>query len=583
MATPTSGQAAAQQNGTAKTGKKRKVASAAGAARYHKPIGSEIGSPRDANHAAIQSDQGARRNYGDLINGDPNKQRQALEGMSTADLNKLADIAFSFKSSDPKVVALRIAARNAQAKRGIRPGQTQTRGKVAVSSKKVLAKKKPVRKAAAKPAPAPAGRNMRGSVKAMSRLGPASRRLIELAADTKAKDTSKFGNYPVPDVAHVRKAIQAIGRAKPEQRPAIARHIIARAKALNCEHLISDNIRHYARGSREPGTVGMSQAEADAIELAGRWKHGWIPLDAVAHASKMKGGKGKPWWEGSGNLKPHGSPKSGSPGSSGKLTNVVKSGSAASKPRGAKVNEPHPLTRSRKPISQMSPAERATEANRADQMASRQPDRSAEWELLAKQLRAGSASSKKVAPNAAFSRATMIKRAKENGLSQVEAEKWADNPNRPMLLGNKAVGPSRTPKPGQKQDTTGKSKLTFEPAEANHRTQIAHVNMEHDAAVAKARREGTQPPKFPYDKVTALKSDEAQHNKEAKIAERIASGKGKTTTGVLSPAQAAAVKKLQDAGKHDEAGALSRKHLTESKARIAKLVEAKRGAGPGKA
>lgn len=307
MAAPTSGQAAAQQNGTAKTGgRKRHVASAAGAARYHKPIGSEIGQARDANHAAIQQDRGARKNYGDLVGGDQAKQRQALDGMSTDDLNKLADIAFSFKSADPKVVQLRIAARNAQARRGIRVpvGQTQT-----------YLKGKP-------PAPAPGNRSNRGAAKALSRVGPASTRLIELAQAAEQKNVSKFGNFPIPDVAHLRKAVQAIGRAKPEHRPIIARHILARAKALNASHLVSDHIKHYALGHRQPGTVGMSRAEQRAIELAGRWKHGYIPLDAEALASKMKGGKGKPWWEGGhghsvgGSAKkdkPSGSPKSGSP------------------------------------------------------------------------------------------------------------------------------------------------------------------------------------------------------------------------------------------------------------------------------
>lgn len=304
MATPTSGTQAAQQNGTAKTGgRKRHVASQAGVTRYGKPIGSEIGGPRDANHAAIQQDQGARKNYGDLISGDQAAQRKSLDGMSTEDLNKLADISFSFKSSDPKVVALRIAARNAQARRGIhvKVGQTQTNP------------------TAGKAAPS-VNYNNRGNAKALANLGPASAKLIELANAAKEKNTSKLGNFPIPDVNHLRKAMQAIGRAKPEHRPLIARHIIARAGKLNATHLVGDHIKHYARGARKPGSIGMTREEADEIELAGRWKHGYIPLDAEALASKTKGRTGgKKWWGDntkggvSGNLKPHGSPKSGSP------------------------------------------------------------------------------------------------------------------------------------------------------------------------------------------------------------------------------------------------------------------------------
>lgn len=367
MATPTSSQQAAAGNGTAKTGgKKRHVASQAGVKRYGKPIGSEIGGARDANHAAIQQDQGARKNYQGLISGDAVAQRKALDGMGVDDLNKLADIAFSFKSSNPQVVALRIAARNAQARRGIRvkAGQTQTYP----GGKK----------------PPSVNYNNRGATKALSGVGDASRRLIELTNATAERDkaagrgTTGGGSFPINNVAQLRDAMRAIGRAKPESRPAVARHIIAKARELKAEHMVSDAIRHYARGSREPGTVGMSRAEADAIELAGKWKHGYIPLDAVAMASKMKGGHGKKWWDGPGHSSGgggakkalHGSPKSGSPGTGqtnaqlrarvnrgegltgrereqlhgsgggAKRTTVVKSGSAESKTRGAAVTEP---------------------------------------------------------------------------------------------------------------------------------------------------------------------------------------------------------------------------------------------------
>lgn len=37
--------------------------------------------------------------------------------------------------------------------------------------------------------------------------------------------------------------------------------------------------------------------EPEVVELAGKWKHGWIPLDPVATTSKMKGRSGgKKWW-----------------------------------------------------------------------------------------------------------------------------------------------------------------------------------------------------------------------------------------------------------------------------------------------
>ena len=296
MATPTSSQSAAKGNGTAKTtgGKKKHVASAAGAARYGKPVGSEIGGPRDANHAAIQQDQGARKSYGDLISGDPAAQRKSLDGMSTDDLNKLADIAYSFKSGDQKVVALRIAARNAQARRGIKVkvGQTQTYPKGAP----------------AKAAPTT------GKVHAMAN-DSANARLIELNRQRTRRQAD-------PRLAQLRALVRAMPQAKPEIRQAVARRAVSLAREIGATHVLSSRV----------------------IELAGHWKHGYIPLDAVALESKMKGGKGKRWWSdghGSGGVsgKLHGSPKSGSAEGSSKLTNVVKSGSAQANTRGAAVND----------------------------------------------------------------------------------------------------------------------------------------------------------------------------------------------------------------------------------------------------
>jgi hypothetical protein len=332
MASPKSGTAASKKNGTASSGKVRHVASQGGVKRYHKPIGAEIGGPRDAQSAAIQKDQGARKNYSDLINGDPKSQREALGKMSEEDLNKLADIAFSFKSGNSQVVALRIAARNEQARRGnkIAPGVTQSSG-------------------GSKPTPYDRGAQSKINY-ALSggEIGPQTQRVVELvAAATKLKNTTTgLGNFPIPDVNHLRKAIQAIGRAKPADRPAVARHIIARARALKATHLISPAIKAHAMGKAAGGSgkqanpfgkKELTAVQRQALELAGHWKHGYIPLDAAARASKMKGGKGKPWWNESagtgGSSRPQGSPKSG-----GGLTNVVKSGGTKSPSRGAAVN-----------------------------------------------------------------------------------------------------------------------------------------------------------------------------------------------------------------------------------------------------
>lgn len=324
MATSTAGSSAAK-SGTTKSGsgRKKKVASQAGVKRYGKPIGSEIGGARDANHAAIQQDQGARKNYSGLVSGDRAAQQKALDAMNTEDLNKLADIAFSFRSSNPQVVALRIQARNAQARRGIhvKVGQTQTYPKGAPAKA------------------APVNYSNRGATKALANeVGANSARLIEMSIVEdktgrppppmkKKGTTAGLGNFPITDLKSLRNAISAIGRAKPQDRSKVARHIVTMAGKLKAGHLISPAIRHYAAGHSAP------------VQLAGHWKHGYIPLDAEAVASKMKGGKGKPWWDGPGHSGGsakkalHGSPKSGSL----QRTKVVKSGSADSTTKGATV------------------------------------------------------------------------------------------------------------------------------------------------------------------------------------------------------------------------------------------------------
>lgn len=105
-----------------------------------------------------------------------------------------------------------------------------------------------------------------------------------LTAEVRRKAAAKGqampgGRFPIKDARDVEKAIRALGRAKGSH-AAVKAHIKRRAAALGVSHLIPDS---------------WSSAEASspfddaAIDLAGRWRHGWIPLDAVAALSKAKG------------------------------------------------------------------------------------------------------------------------------------------------------------------------------------------------------------------------------------------------------------------------------------------------------
>lgn len=93
--------------------------------------------------------------------------------------------------------------------------------------------------------------------------------------------------YPIASARDVEKAVRATGRTDPAKRPAVRRHIIEQARRLGCTHLIPDSWN-------SDGTLkNLSATERERLlELAGRWKHNWIPLDAIAAAIKAKQMKG---------------------------------------------------------------------------------------------------------------------------------------------------------------------------------------------------------------------------------------------------------------------------------------------------
>ncbi len=98
---------------------KKKVASKEGEQRYGLPIGTELGQARDASAADAQKDAHARDLYETLVNANPREYQKMLDGLSKADLTALSRIAYSFRSSNPKVVQSRIAVANALHRQGL--------------------------------------------------------------------------------------------------------------------------------------------------------------------------------------------------------------------------------------------------------------------------------------------------------------------------------------------------------------------------------------------------------------------------------------------------------------------------------
>lgn len=147
--------------------------------------------------------------------------------------------------------------------------------------------------------------------------------LVTLSIPDKARqqaaargDALPGGRFPIRNISDLRNAVTAFGRAKPADREKIAKFICRKAKELNAEHLLGSGIREAAGYKQSADLSAM--LEPEVIELAGKWRHGWIPLDGAAVSAKTHGRQGaKPWWSG---------------GGGSKRTNVVKSGMDSNKP-----------------------------------------------------------------------------------------------------------------------------------------------------------------------------------------------------------------------------------------------------------
>lgn len=86
----------------------------------------------------------------------------------------------------------------------------------------------------------------------------------------------KDGSFPMPNVAYLKKAIRAVGRASAGKRPALARLIRKRGRELGATDIVN---RSWA--GKRPGTAAMTAALREAFELGGMSPE-QIPLELAA-------------------------------------------------------------------------------------------------------------------------------------------------------------------------------------------------------------------------------------------------------------------------------------------------------------
>lgn len=255
----------ASRSGGTKTGsgKKRYVRTAEGARRYKVPIGAEIGTARkgSAGAAAAQKDTESRTRYEDLVGQDPDAQSKAMAGLNDDQLKRLSAVAYSFPSSNPDVVRLRVGVAAELRKRGLNVNDF---GGLGGGSARAAGPSKSV----ATP-----------NHKTTSGIQAAMTRMYGNKAPARA---SARKNLSVPQL---RQALGVFGKVAPDKRKVVASFLVDQAIELGVPHMLGQSV------------VAASGQADRVIELAGRWKHGYIPLDAVALESKMKGRTGgKQWW-----------------------------------------------------------------------------------------------------------------------------------------------------------------------------------------------------------------------------------------------------------------------------------------------
>lgn len=264
------GEAGASRSGGKSGKRKRYVKTAAGERRYGQPIGTEIGNPRNKKAAEAQRDTESAGRYGELVGADKDAQAKAMKGLSDDQLQRLSQVAYSFRSSNPDVVRLRIGVANELARRGFN-----------VNDFGGLGRGSAVRSAG--PAPVRSGPAVK---KAPSKYTPRKPKPTRSAMSARKNDR-RLRELSVPQL---RKAVSLFSRIPQGKRQAVARVLVRQAIELSAPHFLPESVIEAANLPDETRTR--------VIELAGKWRHGWIPLDGTALASKMKGKTGgKRWWD----------------------------------------------------------------------------------------------------------------------------------------------------------------------------------------------------------------------------------------------------------------------------------------------
>ncbi len=165
-----------------------------------------LGTARSAEAAKAQKDPKAHAAYDALLKAKPGDRAGQLKALKDADLQALSRTAYSFKSSDPKVVAARVAIANELARRGQDVKKFGALGGGPAAKKAPApARKAPARKAA--PAKKPAPKKAPAPRPAPRKAAVAAAGTVAAPASTPRKDNPMPVTLTDDQVAAIRSAL----------------------------------------------------------------------------------------------------------------------------------------------------------------------------------------------------------------------------------------------------------------------------------------------------------------------------------------------------------------------------------------
>lgn len=207
-------------------------------ARYGQSSGTVLGPPRDAAAAQAQQNTGAVGAFRDLLAGNTSTV-EPLNSMDPSSLEALTRVAFSYNSTDPKVMAVRSQLSAELARRGLKATDYGALG--APPSKQA-----PAPKQAAPGVPAP---------KAADASPDAAKALdvvdLEYKVKYDAEQTRAMakkgqalpdGSYPIKDRADLDSAIKLRNHSKSYSAATVHKHIVKRAKAIGATDMLPDDL-----------------------------------------------------------------------------------------------------------------------------------------------------------------------------------------------------------------------------------------------------------------------------------------------------------------------------------------------------